>query len=74
MTSLHRIVCGKCGYPSLARRGKTLCCGVSIAYESKVKVKVYKRKRKGSAKEPISKGDCLSIFERPDPDTQLKLW
>lgn len=46
--SLHRTICGKCGYPSLARNGRTLCCGVTLDYESKVKIKIYKRKRTGS--------------------------
>ncbi len=81
MTSLHRTNCGKCGYPSLAKRGKTLCCSAPLYYESKVKVKTYKRKRRGPLgveKEGIKILSQSSVsrqpVEGPDPDKQLKLF
>jgi hypothetical protein len=81
MTSFHKTTCGKCGYPSLARKGRTLCCNVTLDYESKVKIKIYKRKRTGSARRSARfAGTPLAELyvsrqpdEGPDPD-QLKLF
>jgi uncharacterized Zn finger protein (UPF0148 family) len=47
VTSLHRTTCPKCGYPSLSKNNRTLCCNARL---SDVKPEIKARSRRLSQK------------------------
>jgi hypothetical protein len=40
---LHKTTCPRCGYPTLAQKGRTLCCGASLS-DTKPDIKIKERR------------------------------